>query len=59
MQKLKQAMIDDKDTNRKINNDKINTTTDKIATNGKIANKKPNNVAIPFPPLNPVKTGNK
>ena len=58
-QKLKQAIIEDKDTNLKISNDKINTVKDKIAAKGKTANKKPNNVAIPLPPLKPVKTGNK
>ena len=52
-------MIEDKDTNLKISNDKINIINDKIAAKGKTANKKPNNVAIPFPPLNPVKIGNK
>ena len=35
IQKLKQAMIEDKDTNLKISNDKINTINDKIAANGK------------------------
>ena len=52
-------MIEDKDTNLKISKEKINTINDKIAANGITANKKPNNVAIPFPPLKPVKTGNK
>ena len=55
----KEATIDDKETYLKIMRQNEKTKKDNSAENGLTAINKPNIVAIPFPPLKPVYTGNK